>query len=304
MEETWLTQEEVKGLTGWQDRWIRESRDRLGYRPGEVGRNGKPQPLYALSCLPAEAQHKWARQQRVVPIEFEPSESPGQLALNLMVPAGSKMSPKDRAVAEERYRVVAPLVEPAKHRCLWAGRTKGQVVELLAKTHTRTVKSTGQSVPLSKRTIYNWLARWMGTKDLNHRGLEALVDRDRKDKGKPRSFNDAALNLAVKLVTSKPGANGYGELSIRDAFVAYEEERRWRLGMTGLVLENGDARRLQNYVDKDGRLLPDAHLPQVSYETFRRWVKRLPKPMLTLGARAGRLSTTAKFPTATVISRS
>ncbi len=88
-------------------------------------------------------------------------------------------------------------------------------------------------------------------------------------------------------MTPKPGANGYGELSTRDAFVAYEDERRWRLGMAGLVLENGDARRLQNYVDQDGRLLRDAHLPQVSYETFRRWVKRLPKPMLTLG-RKGR----------------
>ncbi len=178
-------------------------------------------------------------------------------------------------------------MEPAKHRRLWAGRTKDEVVELLAKTHARKVKSTGRSVRLSKRTIYNWLARWPGTKDSSQRGLEALVDRDRKDKGKPRFFNDAALDLAVKLVTPKPGANGYGELSTRDAFVAYEEERRWRLGMTDLVLENGDARHLQNYVDEDGRLLRDAHLPRVSYETFRRWVKRLPKPMLTLG-RKGR----------------
>ena len=282
MEETWLTQEEVKGLTGWQDRWIRESRDRLGCRPGEVGRNGKPQPLYALSCLPAEAQHKWARQQRVVPIEFEPSESPGQLALDLMVPVGSKMSPKDRAVAEERFRVIAPLLEPQQYRSLWIGRTKDQLVELLAQTNTRTLKTTGEKVRLSKRTIYNWLARWEGKKD-DRSGLAALVDRDRVTKGKPKQFNEAALDLVVKLITPKPGADGYGELTVQDAFTAYEEERRWRQVMTGKRLENGDGRRLRNYLDPEGHLLPEAQLPQVCYDTFRVWVHRLPKPLLTLG---------------------
>ena len=282
MDETWLAQQEVKGLTGWKDRWIRESRDRLGCRAGEVGRNGKPQPLYALSCLPPEAQRKWARQQRVVPIEFEPSESPGQLALDLMIPAGSKMSTEDRAEAEERFQALVPLLEPKRYRSIWIGRTKDQVVELLAQTNTRTLKTTGEKVPLSKRTIYNWLARWEGKKD-DRSGLAALVDRDRVTKGKPKQFNEAALDLVVKLIMPKPGADGYGELTVRDAFTAYEEERRWRQVMTGKRLENGDGRRLRNYLDPEGRLLPEAQLPQVCYDTFRVWVHRLPKPLLTLG---------------------
>ena len=284
MDETWLTLAEVMELTGWTDRWIRKTKT-LAYRPGEVGRNGKPQPLYALSCLPPEAQQKWARKQRVIPIEFEPSESPGQLALDLMIPAGSKMSTEDRAEAEERFQVLAPLLEPKRHRSIWIGRTKDQVVALLAQTNERTLVTRAgehKQVPLTKRTIYNWIARWEGKKD-DRSGLAALVDRDRVTKGKPKQFNEAALDLVVKLITPKPGADGYGELTIQDAFTAYEEERRWRQVMTGKRLENGDGRRLRNYLDPEGCLLPEAQLPQVCYDTFRVWVQRLPKPLLTLG---------------------
>ncbi len=269
MDETWLTQGEVKGLTGWQDRWLRESRDQLGYRPGEAGRNGKPEPLYALSCLPGEAQLKWARQQKVIPIEFEPSGGPGQLALDLILPAGSELSDKDRAEAEQRFQVIAPLIEPRQHAGAWAGRNRTEVVKLIAKNHGKT-----------ERTIFRWLKRWQGN-DSGRRGLAALVDGSRADKGKPRYFNGAALDLVVALVTPKKGADGYGEMTVQDAFTAYEEERQLRVSLVGVTLENGDAKRLSNYLD-EGRLVPEAQLPRVSYSTFRRWVQRLPKPVLTL----------------------
>ena len=87
----------------------------------------------------------------------------------------------------------------------------------------------------------------------------------------------------LKLITPKPGADGYGELTVQDAFAAYEEERLWRQVMIGKRLENGDSRRLRNYLGPEGRLLPEAQLPQVCYDTFRVWVHRLPKPLLTLG---------------------
>ena len=66
-----------------------------------------------------------------------------------MIPAGSKMSTEDRAEAEERFRVIAPLLEPERYRSIWIGRTKDQVVELLAQTNTRTLQTTGKTVPLS-----------------------------------------------------------------------------------------------------------------------------------------------------------
>ena len=286
MFEKWLTQIEVSDLTGATGSWVRKHRVALGCRFGERGRNGKPKPLYALSRLPFEAQRKWAQRQKVVPISTEArSEGLGQLAFDLATPVGCNLRTEELAKAEERYRVIAPLVEPEKHRALWAGRTKDQVVELLATRHTRTLKKGG-TAPLSKRTIYNWLSRWEGKKD-ERSGIAALVDRGRKDKGKPRKFNASGIDLVIKLITPKAGPNGYGELAVRDAFIAYEEERRWRLGMTGVILENGDARRRQNYVDDDGRLLPEAQLPRASYTTFWRWVKQLPKPLLTLG-RKGR----------------
>ena len=273
-------------LTGWTDRRVRRNRDRLACRPGPLGKKGKPRPLYALSRLPLETQLKWAQRREVVPISTEaPCEGAGQLAFDLAIPVGCNLTTEELAKAEERYRVIAPLIEPEKHRALWAGRTKDQVVELLATRHTRTLKKGG-TAPLSKRTIYNWLARWEGKKD-DRGGIAALVDRDRRDKGKPRKLNAAGFDLVVKLLTPKAGPNGYGELAVRDAFIAYEEERRWRLGITGVILENGDAQRLQNYVDDDGRLFPEAQLPRASYPTFWRWVKQLPKPLLTLG-RKGR----------------
>ncbi len=126
----------------------------------------------------------------------------------------------------------------------------------------------------------------MRKKDDRH-GLEALVDRDRITKGKSKKFNQAALDLVVKLLTPKPGADGYGEMTIQDAFCDYEEQRLWRRAMEGEGLQNGDARRLRKYVDDEGRLLPDAQLSRVSYETFRSLVHRLPQPLLTLG-RKGR----------------
>ena len=286
MDETWLTQSEVMQLTGRTQRWAQKHRDRLGYRPGEASSNGKPEPLYALSCLPVEAQQKWARKQRVIPIEFEPAKSPGQHALDLMAPGGSQMSDEDRAVAEERFRVIAPLIEPTRYRSIWIGRTKDQVVELLSESNTRTLKTSGRKVPISKRTIYNWVARWEGKRD-GRRGLQALVDQDRCTKGQAKKFNQAALDLVVKLMTPKPGADGYGEMTVWDAFSAYHEELTRRQALDGQPLAGDDAKRLRNYLDSDGRLLPEAQLSPVTYETFRRLVRSLPQPLLTL-ARKGR----------------
>ena len=206
--ETWLTQREVIGLTGWSARWVRKNRERLDCRQGEVGGNHKPAPMYTLSGLPAQAQRTWASQHKVVAINnHEETTAPGQLALDLTVPVGANMSAEDLTEAEERYRVIAPLVKPNEFRSIWIRRTKDQVVALLAQTNTRTLKTTGEKVRLSKRTIYNWLGRWEGKKD-DRSGLAALIDRDRVTKGKPKQFNEAALDLVVKLITPKPGADG------------------------------------------------------------------------------------------------
>ncbi len=114
-----------------------------------------------------------------------------------------------------------------------------------------------------------------------------MVDKYRWDKGRPRKCNAAGLDLMVKLLTPEPGPSGYGAMSIQTAFCEYQAELVWRREMTGKRLENGDARRWRNYLDAEGRLLPEAPLSRVAYDTFRCLVHRLPQPLLKLG-RKGR----------------
>ncbi len=277
-----VTQQDVMTLEGKSERWVRKHAMKLGvHHTGKRSSNGRLVPVFDVRCLSEEAQRRWARSQKVVPIATvdEPGESatsPGQVSLDLVTPIGVNLSPEDQAEAERRYRVIEPIVVPERYRGLHARfPNKVALIDYLGSQHG-----------VSRRTLYNWVNRWTGKADPLRRGLPALVDPARRDKGKPRKINAAGLDLMVKLLTPHwNGKRGYGELNMARAWGEYHGHRRSRMALAGKVLENGDAKGLWNYVDEDGRLLEEAQLPVCSYETFRRWAAELPKPAKVLARR-------------------
>ncbi len=272
---------EVMALEKKSRAWAFSNAERLGvHYTDERNKNGKSVPYFDVRCLSAEAQKRWAKDQKVVSITTASEEvacSPGQASLDLVSPIGVNLSPEDQAEAERRYRVIEPLVAPDRHRGLWARfSSKVALIDFLASQHGA-----------SRRTLYNWVNRWTGKADPQRKGMPALVDPARRDKGKPRKLNAAGLDLMVKLLSPHwDGKRGYGELNVSRAWGEYHEHREQRRALVGQVLENGDAQALRNYLDDDGRLVDDAQLPACSYETFRRWAVEMPEPTKVL-ARLG-----------------
>jgi len=161
---------------------------------------------------------------------------PKQLGLQLTAPIGPNLSEEDRKEAERRYRIIEPLVEPGRFAGLWAQAGGGRLaaVGYLARQHQ-----------IGERTIYRWLKGFEGG------GLPALVTRDRADKGRPRVMTPAALDWLLAAALPKPGV--YGELSAKEIYRAYQEERVWRAGHGGV------------------------ELPVVSYRTLCEWAGRIPE---------------------------
>lgn len=254
-----LTKAEVADLTGRSTRWVELNAERLGAR-----RAGRKITGFDLSALPAEVQRRWAERRRVVELVPAGPPAPGQLALSLTAPVGPNLSDEDRAEAERRYQVIEPLIAPDKYHLIRLQcPTQGQLIAYLAEQHQ-----------VKPRTIYHWLKAWKEC------GLPALVTRDRSDKGKPRALNTAALDFLVAAALPRQGA--YGELSVREIFRAYLEEREWRARHAGRDLGEFERRKYQRYLDGSGRLAAAAQLPEASYETFRTWFGRIPEVVRVL----------------------
>ena len=278
-------------LEDTSSRWVRKHAEILGAVVVERQKNGNPVHHYDLRRLSAAAQLKWARRQKVVPIDVaddagdefmpwaqeEPAGGTGQLALDLTRPAGSNLSDAERSQAEPRLLAIEPLLG-----------TKNREQPLGKKALRQQVAKMND---VSERTIYAWEQRYLGTAGgayAGMRGLPALVDHARADKGKPRLMNDAALDLLLHLTVPVDGLTG--EMTISEAWRAYKEERALRaqhIGTAGRVLSDADEARLGKYTGADGRLGEEARLPKVSYWTFRNWWRELPEAARRLG-RKGR----------------
>lgn len=192
--------------------------------------------------------------------------APGQMALALRTPEGVNLSEEDRAQALRRYKIIEPLVQPDEWRALWA-QVRGRKLALigwLASEH---------KVP--ERTLYHWLKRY------EQAGLQGLVNRDRSDKGRPRALSGAALDLL--LAYSMPRKGAYGELSVREIWRAYNEERAWRAAHAGRRLGDFEVRKYGRWVDEDLKLKPEAQLPEASYDTFLYWFGRIPDVLRVMG---------------------
>ncbi len=121
---------------------------------------------------------------------------------------------------------------------------------------------------VKRSTIYNWL------KAFRTAGLPALVNRDRSDRGEPRAFNQPALEFIMRAALPKPGEDG--NLSVREIYRLYAEERAWRESRAGKKVGGSHSEKYARFLAEDGCLRPDTRLPAASYATFRRWFKRLP----------------------------
>ena len=128
------------------------------------------------------------------------------------------------------------------------------------------------------RTLRRKLKRWEA------QAINGLTRKIREDKGESRALNDAGREFIIGAVLSKP--ESYGELSTKDIFRLYEEERRWRADQVGKPLRSVYRARYRRYVGVDGGLLPSAELPKASYPTFCRQVAQIPELVKTM-ARKG-----------------
>jgi len=184
----------------------------------------------------------------------------GQLSLDFVGLAGHSLSEADRKVAEDRFRAIEPLIKRDNFKGLWFqfGCRAGAVIDHLAEQHG-----------VKRRTLYQWAQRWQ------REGIVGLADQPRADKGRARVLNKAALDFL--LAAAMPRKGSYGELSVREIFRAYNEERAWRARHAGKPLGEFEERKYFRYLDRSGRLTESAQLPLASYETFRVWFNRIPE---------------------------
>ena len=263
-----VTKQEASELMERSERWVERNAGLFDMKPlGDAG-NGRAAVGLEVTSLPSEAQWKYAQRADNV-LELNPANSPGQLALSLTAPIGGNLAPADQEEAERRFRIIEPLVLPAQYRMLWAqyGQSKTQVVAFLAGQYKTT-----------SRTIYRWFEMWS-----DGGGLPALAPKDRSDKGVPRVPNTAALDFLVAAASPRQGV--YGELSCREMFRAYREERAWRAAHAGKPLGEFELRKYSRYLDEHGNLSPKAQLPELCYDTLRRYFGRIPEVVRVMARR-------------------
>lgn len=265
----WLSKWQTAELIGCSLRSVERKAIAYGARRSdERSRNGSTYLEFPLDGLPEAAQRRYWTENRVVQIPSEelPKPSIGQMVLDLTTTLGPRIgSEAEQDEAKKRWAIIEKIVACKRGK-------REPVVRLMARVSGK-----------SPRTIRNWVDRFEGRYYPGVSGLEALIDQPRADKGKGRVVNNAAKDLIVRLMV--PGRED-GILTIRQAYEAYKEHREQRAKLAGKVLDDETAARLKNYVCDDGRLKPDAQLPEVSYETFRSYVRQIPEPLLVM-ARGG-----------------
>jgi transposase InsO family protein len=194
-----------------------------------------------------------------------PGAAGDALALAMAPVRGINGNEAEQAKAAEQFRrLIEPIINPERYPDLHARfERKTDLLEHIARENG-----------LSARTLRRKLQRWQ------ERANNGLTRNIRADKGTPRALNAAAQDFILAAALPNPGV--YGELSTKDVFREYEEERRWRAGQAGKPLCPSDRARYRRYVGLDGCLLPSAQLPEASYATFCRQAARIPEVIKTM----------------------
>ena len=199
----------------------------------------------------------------------KPGATAGALDLALAPGSGINGSEAEQIKAGEQFRrLIDPIINPERYPELHSRfKRKRDLLEHIARENR-----------LSPRTLRRRLNRWQ------EQAINGLTRKIRADKGNPRALNDAGREFI--LGAALPKTHSYGELSTRDIFRLYEEERRWRSDHAGKPLCPTDRARYRRYVGADGCLMASAQLSEASYPTFCRQVAQIPELVKTM-ARKG-----------------
>jgi transposase len=258
-----LTEPDVANPVGMTARSVRRRAcEAITEKAAEPCMNARRPPRHQLLSVSLNPQGEWLSQQQKSGIQ-----TPDRFDLALTLPRGSNLSDEDQAEAKRRYQIIEPIIAPERFRLVWIEHNlqRGNLIESLAQQHK-----------IGQRTLYTWLKAW------RQDGLPGLVRRDRSDKGASRCLNAAAMDFI--LVAALPRRGAYGELSIREIYRAYEEERAWRAAHAEKKLNDLELQQYARYVDSNtGRLSASAQLPEAAYETLRLWYNRIPDVVKVLG---------------------
>jgi transposase InsO family protein len=260
-----LTKRELAIHEGKSTRWVEMHAD--SFQPvvsDAKARNGRAQRLFCMG--PSEPATPEGQENR----ELTTTVMSSQIVLPATGLLKGNFSDEDRAVAAQRFGIIEALISPEKFPADWAAckQKRTALVAFLAEKHG-----------VKRSTLYAWL------KAFNDGGLPALVNRDRSDKGLPRVFNNAALELILN--ASLPDKRSYGDYSVSEIYRLYEEERIWRAANVGKPLTGEPQQRLVRYLDSEDRLSIDALLPKASYATFHRWCDRIPSCLKVMAKHGG-----------------
>jgi len=196
------------------------------------------------------------------------AEASGERSLAPNPVRGLNGDEAEQSKAGEQFRrLIDPVLNPARYPELHSRfACKHDLVEHIARENG-----------LHPRTLWRKLKAWQ------ERQIVGLTRRIRADRGTSRALTEAAREFILGAVLPKPGS--YGELSTKDIFREYEEERRWRFDHAGERLVPAGRARYRRYVGPDGCLLPAAQLPEASYATFCRQVAQIPELIKTMARR-------------------
>jgi hypothetical protein len=170
-------------------------------------------------------------------------------------------SSSGRGIASRRFSAIAPFATPAEFP-LVSAQFKGRRV-LLART-------LAQQAGRSQSTIYKWRRLWRDG------GLAALEPRKRSDRNQPRRLNPAGAEFLLRIMLSCP-QTGCLRPTAASVYRAYVMEAAWRSANVGERLGEFAIRKYGPWADSAGRLSPDAVLPNITYETGRYWLRKLPE---------------------------
>lgn len=250
MNNQWLDRSALRSLTGWSTRTIQQKvkdGSLISCPTQQRQRNGRRSSEYSAISLPAEFQIKLAKQgvqpsseTAIVPVATGLLQSAGSVLDKAAVEkARHIVTEEQQKQAEQRYKVISPLVEYAKGAKLQRALILNSGGKPFANSD-ELAKSIAVEHGTSRATIWRWYGRY---KTLGLPGLPAEV---RSDKGKSHWMErhpDAKAIIATEFLQSGQSKQA-----------AYEALGRW-------------------WKTKNG---PEAALPH--YETVRAWLESSDMP--------------------------
>lgn len=252
MKDGWLQHEELRLLSGWNDRKIQREAflGPLEWKLSAERRdNGRRPREYLISSLPIELQRKLLAQSAAA----DPSSDQGQNTQLSLLSAPTIGLPDERPIllssltqrseAQKRWSAISPILDYSRlergaERISWCGQKKIYVA-----SRDDLIRLIAKQENVAPSTIYGWL------KQFSESGLAGLARKARNDKGRSRWIGADDRNLEIVAIAAH-------------AFLAEKLSKRmaWEIACT-------EARR--------------RNLSEPSYETVRTLLANVPAPIKT-----------------------